>query len=85
MANRSHHFLHSTPEMSNTHDVNGYFTNHTYQKIGKRGHIYKTTHTGQMNTSYELQGFYHISVHNPNITTNPLESIPFGQARGTIY
>ena len=59
MANRFHHFSHSTPETPNTHHRNGHFTNHTYQVTQTRGHAHHTAPFRMTNTSHEQQGFYH--------------------------
>ena len=59
LANRFHHFSCSMPETPNTCNVNGHFTNFTYQATENRGHANSTTPFRQMNTSHEWQGFYH--------------------------
>ena len=59
MANRFHDFSHSIPEKLNTHNGNGYFTNHTCQATQTGGHAHNTSPYRMKNTSNEQQGFYH--------------------------
>ena len=58
LANRFHHFSHSTPETPNTHNVNGHFTSHPFQGTQKIGHVHYTIPFRMMNTSNVQQGFY---------------------------
>ena len=105
MANRSHLFSHCMPEIFNTCNGNGDFTNHTYLATQNRGCTHNTIQFRQINTLQGQQGFYcrgspwsygslygtfpcehyNHGLHNPNITSNFPEAIPFGQARNTIY
>ena len=105
MVTRCHHFSHSMPETLNTHNVNSYFTNQTYQTTQIRGHTHNNAPFRTMNMSQKQQGLYHNgssksdsslyatfpcqyynhALHNSTITANCHETIPFAQARGTIY
>ena len=59
MANRFHHFLHSTPETPNADHENDHFRNNTYQATQTRGYAQYTTPFRITNTLHEQQGYFY--------------------------